>query len=40
MQSNSDLVSLRSDPRWQKTIERAETKLREQQNEFWNKNEF
>ncbi|HEX8638526.1 MAG TPA: hypothetical protein VF692_10720, partial [Pyrinomonadaceae bacterium] len=40
MQKDSDLISLRGDVRWQKVIEKAEAKIKEQQSTFWNKKEF
>jgi carboxyl-terminal processing protease len=40
IKKDSDLISLRDDVRWQKIIEKAEAKQREQQNAFWNKKEF
>lgn len=40
MQKDPDLDSLRGDARWQKVIEKAEAKLKENQTAFWNKKDF
>lgn len=40
IKQDSDLNSLHSDPRWQKMIERAESKRKEQQSAFWNQKAF